>query len=160
MYETFKYYVVPLRKILWKGTLLICLNWTTKLDNWTILIKYVFSPSSAFINDFDISFWRFFISDFKIIFSIRCDWIITLILLRDVIKIGAYGFEGVGNEFAFHFIDLLLLCNSFFFVYNPYWLKFFSVHSFDQIKTDSCKGSLFSWNGINTFGMECFISKE
>ena len=103
-----------------KGTLLICLNWTTKLDNWTILIKYAFSPSSAFINDFDISFWRFFISDFKVLFSIRYDWIITLILLRDVIEIGAYGFEGVVNEFAFHFIDLLLLCNSSFFVYNPY----------------------------------------
>ena len=53
------------RKIPWKGPILICLL----LD--IILIKSALSPSSPFIYDFDISCWRFCISDFNIWSSIQ-----------------------------------------------------------------------------------------
>ena len=102
-------------------------------------------------------------SDFNILFSIRYDWISTLILSGDVREIGAFGFKGIVNNFAFHFTDLLFLCNSFFCL----WLQsihtevFVSIeHSFDREKIDSCKDSLLSWNGINIFDMEYFTSKE
>ena len=128
-----------------------------------ILIKSALSPSSNFIDDFDILCWRFCISYFNILFSIRYDWIVTLFLSRDVREIWAFSFKGIVNEFAFRFIDLLFLCNNFY----CFWLQpihtevFVSIeHLFDPFKIGSCKGSLLSWNGINTFGMECFTSKE
>ena len=141
-----------------------------------ILIKSALSPSSNFIDDFDILCWRFCISDFNILFSIRYDWIVALFLSRDVREIWAFGFKGIVNEFAFRFIDLLFLCNLLFIViyycliycyFYCFWLQpihtevFVSIeHLFDPLKIGSCKGSLLSWNGINTFGMECFTSKE
>ena len=39
---------------------------------------------------------------------------VTLIISGDVREIGACGFKGIVDEFAFRFIDLLFLCNSFF----------------------------------------------
>ena len=128
-----------------------------------ILIKSALSPSSNFIDDFDILCWRFCISDFNILFSIRYDWIVTLFLSRDVREIWAFGFKGIVNEFAFGFIDLLFLCKNFYcFWLQPIHTEVFVsiVHLFDPFKIGSCKGSLLSWNGINTFGMECFTSKK
>ena len=115
-----------------------------------ILIKSALSPSSNFIDDFDILCWRFCISYFNILFSIRYDWIVTLFLSRDVREIWAFSFKGIVNEFAFRFIDLLFLYNSFF----CFWLQlikaevFVSIeHSLDWQKTDSYKGGIFLvWN--------------
>ena len=61
------------------------------------LIKSTLSPSSTVIDDFNISCWRFFISDFNVLFSSLCDRIVTLILSGDVREIGAFGFKGIVN---------------------------------------------------------------
>ena len=111
--ETFKYFFCFSQKNIMKGD-------TSNLSALDIIsIKSALSPSSTFIDDIDISCWRFGISDFNILFSIQYDWIVTLILSGDVREIGVFGFKGIVNEFAFRFIDLLFLCKSFF----CFWLK-------------------------------------
>ena len=115
-----------------------------------VLIKSAFRSSSTFIDDFDISCSRLYISNFKILFFIWYDWIVTLILSWDVREIEASAIKAIVNEFCSHFTDLPMHTERFASIEN----------SFDCSKIESCKGILFSSNVINIFGMECFTSKE